>query len=330
MASAHPIHPLRPALLTLLLGLALAVHTPAVAQTGGVLLDTVQAGRFDMGKMWTFEYAPVDYFTTTYGFQANQAWFDAARMAALRIPGCSAAFVSPNGLVVTNHHCVRGSIVRVTREGESLLDHGFYAASLLEERPIPSFYADQLVAAEDVSDEILTAMDRGTSDADRERIAERSWGPSRSVSPPGTPEERAPCGWTSRPCTTEDAIRPIPSADTPTSAWWRRRSSRWRTSGGSRQFHLPPLRPGLRLPPGLRQRRGAPGDRSLLPVEPGRGPGGGCRVRYRESRTHQPPEHRRPAGVPERRAGPRPEGLLRQPAGGHARVPRHPAGTRPS
>jgi hypothetical protein len=170
MASAHPIHPPRPALLTLLLGLALAVHTPAVAQTGGVLLDTVQAGRFDMGKMWTFEYAPVDYFTTTYGFHANQAWFDAARMAALRIPGCSAAFVSPNGLVVTNHHCVRGSIVRVTREGESLLDHGFYAASLLEERPIPSFYADQLVAAEDVSDEILTAMDRGTSDADRERI----------------------------------------------------------------------------------------------------------------------------------------------------------------
>ncbi|MCK5489966.1 MAG: hypothetical protein KAI98_08250, partial [Gemmatimonadetes bacterium] len=42
----------------------------ASAQMGGVNLDTIQAGRFDYGKMWTFEYAPADYFSETYGFDA--------------------------------------------------------------------------------------------------------------------------------------------------------------------------------------------------------------------------------------------------------------------
>jgi hypothetical protein len=134
-------------------------------------LDTVRAGRFDMGKMWTFENAPMAYFTDTYGFNADSAWFAEARLAALRIPGCSAAFVSPSGLVVTNHHCVRGSaVVRVTREGESLLDDGFYAPTLGEERPIPNYYVDQLIAAEDVSDEVFAATDRATSEEDRQAL----------------------------------------------------------------------------------------------------------------------------------------------------------------
>jgi hypothetical protein len=162
--------PRPPGASVLFLGLLLGAHSPAVAQTGEALLDTIRAGRFDMGKMWTFENAPQEYFTRTYGFQADQAWFDGARLAALRIPGCSAAFVSPNGLVVTNHHCVRGSVVRVTREGESLMEDGFYAPSLEEERPIPGFYVDQLLAAEDVSEEVLEALDRSGSDAERERI----------------------------------------------------------------------------------------------------------------------------------------------------------------
>ena len=80
-------------------------------------LDTVRAGRFDYGKMWTFENAPTAYFTQTYGFDANAAWFERARGAALRIPGCSAAFVSPRGLVVTNHHCIRDAVVAAEQAG---------------------------------------------------------------------------------------------------------------------------------------------------------------------------------------------------------------------
>ncbi len=151
-----------------------ALTTPrAQAQTGAVDLDTIRAGRFDMGKMWTFENAPQEYFTETYGFSANAEWFENARLAALRIPGCSAAFVSPNGLVVTNHHCIRGAVVRVTRDGEDLLDNGFYATTLEEERPIPNYYVDQLIAAQDVSDEIFAATDVATSDAQRREIRDR-------------------------------------------------------------------------------------------------------------------------------------------------------------
>ncbi len=153
---------------SLLLLLVVPFGPPAAAQIGGMSQDATRAGRFDMGKMWTFENAPMDYFTDTYGFQADQAWFDGARLAALRIPGCSAAFVSPNGLVVTNHHCARSAVGRVTREGETLLDDGFYATSLDEERPIPNYYVDQLVAVEDVSDELLQALDQAPTDAGRE------------------------------------------------------------------------------------------------------------------------------------------------------------------
>jgi hypothetical protein len=44
------------------------VEAPAPAMATGVDIDTVRAGRFDNGKMWTFEYPPLDYFRETYGF----------------------------------------------------------------------------------------------------------------------------------------------------------------------------------------------------------------------------------------------------------------------
>ena len=89
-------------------------------------LDTVQAGAFDNGKMWTFEYPPLDYLRDTYGFSADEEWFRKAHLATLRIPGCTASFVSPNGLVMTNHHCARESIEQVSRDGEDLVADGFY------------------------------------------------------------------------------------------------------------------------------------------------------------------------------------------------------------
>jgi len=147
----------------------LALPLSAVAQTGGIDLDTIRAGRFDYGKMWAFEYAPKQYFTSTYGFDADEAWFETARLSALRIPGCSASFVSAQGLLATNHHCVRGREVSVQHAGETLLDSGFYAATLDQERRIPGYYADQLIAARDVSAEVFAAMDRAASPEARDQ-----------------------------------------------------------------------------------------------------------------------------------------------------------------
>ena len=125
----------------------------------GVDLDTIRAGRFDQGKMWTFENPPVEYFAETYGFRPDQAWFERARLGALRIPSCSASFVSPNGLVLTNHHCAREFITQVSRPGESLLDEGFFARDLADEREVEDFEADQLVEIVDVTDEVNAALD---------------------------------------------------------------------------------------------------------------------------------------------------------------------------
>jgi hypothetical protein len=170
----NPATPHRGAGLKVLVPLIVALIGCASAAAAQSVEDPTRAGRFDMGKMWTFENAPMEYFSDTYGFEATDEWFRSAHMAALRVPRCSAAFVSPHGLLVTNHHCTRTEVVRVTREGESLLDDGFYASSLEEERPIPDYYVDQLIATEDVSDEVLGAMDRAADPAEREQSREEA------------------------------------------------------------------------------------------------------------------------------------------------------------
>jgi len=133
--------------------------------------DTVTAQRFDRGKMWTFENAPVDYFEEEYGFRPDETWFRKARLGALRIPGCSASFVSPHGLVMTNHHCGRESVSQVSQESEALLDNGFYAESLEEERKVPDFYIEQLVEIEDVTEKVNRRLqaDNDTRGRNRER-----------------------------------------------------------------------------------------------------------------------------------------------------------------
>ncbi|MBS4014497.1 MAG: S46 family peptidase, partial [Bacteroidetes bacterium] len=128
-------------------------------------LDTVKAGRFDTGKMWTFEFPPSDYFREEYNFTPTEDWYNHVRMAALRFANyCSASFVSEDGLVMTNHHCGRSSITDVTREGEDLHETGFTAATLEDERPVPGLYVDQLVLIKDVTDEIQKAIDEGKTE----------------------------------------------------------------------------------------------------------------------------------------------------------------------
>ena len=130
--------------------------------------DRTRAGRFDNGKMWTFDNPPIDYFREEYDFAPDSAWFSRARLGALRIPGCSASFVSSYGLVLTNHHCGRNAVSQVTLPGEQLTENGFYAGTLDEERRVPGYYADQLIAIQDVTDEIDAAV------ADKETEAERA------------------------------------------------------------------------------------------------------------------------------------------------------------
>jgi hypothetical protein len=140
----------------------------AFSQSYGVNLDTVKSSKYDMGKMWTFDYPPVDYLNETYGFKPTQEWLDHVRMSAIRFANyCSSSFVSGDGLVMTNHHCGRESVSQVEKEGEDLHNTGFIAMKLEDERPVPNLYVDQLVKITDVTSEIHAAMESGKTNDEK-------------------------------------------------------------------------------------------------------------------------------------------------------------------
>lgn len=139
-----------------------SVQESEVQETTETLLpefEPVESSILDNGRMWTFEYAPAEYFAETYNFEPDSNWFERARMSAVRIPGCSGSFVSDMGLVMTNHHCARSSITQIGMEGENTLDNGFYAPTFSDERKIEDYYVDQLIEIRDVTDRILSEVD---------------------------------------------------------------------------------------------------------------------------------------------------------------------------
>ncbi|UHG91636.1 S46 family peptidase [Spirosoma oryzicola] len=148
------------ALFTTLTGALLAQSTepyPGTAPADQV--DSTKGGPLDLGKMWTFDTPPKEFFTKTYGFKPDDKWFDEARLASLRFADyCSASFVSANGLVMTNHHCARESGTGVTRKGEDLNATGFFAKTLTEERKVDGLFVDQLVKIEDITKRVQDAM----------------------------------------------------------------------------------------------------------------------------------------------------------------------------
>jgi hypothetical protein len=153
-----------------LFGCSASVETQMQANANSsnwINLDTVKAGKFDTGKMWTFEHPPLDYFRSEYNFTPTNDWLDHVRMSALRFATyCSASFVSEDGLVMTNNHCARESIVEVQEEGEDLNETGFFALSINEERKVPGLFVDQLVLIKDITDEI----DKGKTTSNVESI----------------------------------------------------------------------------------------------------------------------------------------------------------------
>ena len=130
--------------------------------------DTIKAGKFDNGTMWTFDHPPKAYFQETYGFNASDEWLNHVRMSALRFANyCSASFISADGLVMTNHHCGRESVSQVQKPEEDLHKTGFVATNLEDERPVPGLYVDQLVSITDVTKDVQSAIDAGKDDAEK-------------------------------------------------------------------------------------------------------------------------------------------------------------------
>jgi hypothetical protein len=143
----------------------------ALALSFALLLAAPHArsqGNLELGKMWTFENPPLAYLEEEYGFKPTSAWLDALRLASLRFGnGCSASFVSPKGLILTNHHCARDDIARVSPKDADWVTNGFYATGLADEVELPGLTVQQLVAMENVTE----AMNAGISDGDDDAAA---------------------------------------------------------------------------------------------------------------------------------------------------------------
>ncbi len=134
----------------------------------GIDFDTVKAQKFDMGKMWTFENPPLDYFQEKYNFKPSDEWLDKVQKSALKFGnGCSASFISEDGLIMTNHHCIRGILRDLSTDELDLLKYRFYAEKQEDELKIPGLFVRQLMMIEDVTEEIKNAMQEVVSDSEK-------------------------------------------------------------------------------------------------------------------------------------------------------------------
>jgi len=109
--------------------------------------------------MWTVNNFPFDRVQKAYGFRPDQAWLDHVRLSTVRLAqGCSAAFVSPRGLVQSNHHCARACIQELSTPTNNLMANGFYAREESDETRCPNLEANQLVDISDVTARVTRAI----------------------------------------------------------------------------------------------------------------------------------------------------------------------------
>ncbi len=125
-------------------------------------LALTAVARADEG-MWTVDNFPSANVQAAYGFSPSKAWLDHVRTGALRIAGgCSASFVSPHGLIMTNHHCAIACISSLSSSTNDYTTNGFYAKSDADEPKCPGYEIDQLQTITNVTPQMLAAT-RGTT-----------------------------------------------------------------------------------------------------------------------------------------------------------------------
>jgi V8-like Glu-specific endopeptidase len=140
-----------------------------------VLAVVAAAGVATDEGMWTFDAAPIAKINAALGTSIDKAWLDKVQAAAVRLSGCSASIVSPEGLVLTNQHCVRSCLQTFSTPGRDRVAEGFFTAARADERACPGQTAEILLSIEDVTARVNQATaGRSGGDFVRARSAEQA------------------------------------------------------------------------------------------------------------------------------------------------------------
>jgi hypothetical protein len=108
--------------------------------------------------MWPFDQFPSGAVKRQYGADITPAWLDHVRLSTIRLTNCTASFVSPEGLILTNHHCIESCLAELSSKDKSLMELGFAAAERRTEPRCPAQLADVLVGSENVTDALFKAV----------------------------------------------------------------------------------------------------------------------------------------------------------------------------
>jgi hypothetical protein len=120
--------------------------------------------RADEG-MWTFDNPPSGRLEKTYGFTPSSTWLEKLRLASVRFnDGGSGSFVTPEGLMITNHHVGLGCIQNLSDARNDYVGNGFPLAARAAEKPCPGYEVNVLMGIEDVTARVRGAVEAGADD----------------------------------------------------------------------------------------------------------------------------------------------------------------------
>ncbi len=92
--------------------------------------------------------------------------------AIVQVGGCTGSFVSPQGLIVTNHHCAYRAVQAVSTREHDYIRNGFLAPSLKDEILAPGLTVRITVGYWDVTNEVLKVLKPGMEAAERAKAVE--------------------------------------------------------------------------------------------------------------------------------------------------------------
>jgi hypothetical protein len=144
----------------------------------GAAMTTFGADLYGDEGMWLLNRPPRDLLEKRHGFKVDDAWLERVMKASVRFNnGGSGSFVSPHGLVLTNHHIGAGSLQKLSPKDKDYHRDGYLARTPAEELKCPDLELNVLQEILDVTQRVNDAVPPNAKPAEafaarRARMAE--------------------------------------------------------------------------------------------------------------------------------------------------------------